>query len=119
MDILAVLQRAGAGRVLVDLEDAIKIASREVVETGNPATVTLSLKVSVPERGDVMATIDGVVGRSVPKKSPKGGYFYVVNGDLYEEDPRQPQLEGLRTIDTRTGEIREANAPERVERAIL
>ncbi len=118
MDVISVLQRVGSGRVLERLEDAINAASADVVETGNPATVTLVLKISTKAQGDVLTMVDGTVGRSVPKKAPVGAYFYVVDGELYKDDPRQAELEGFRTVDRETGEVREVSAPERVEKVI-
>ena len=104
MDALAVVQRLGSGRLLTELHNALIATADEVVRTG---TVTLTLKVSNKQQGDPLVYVDEQISRTAPKKDPRGAVFYAVEGELHREDPRQLTLE-FRTVDTATGEIREA-----------
>lgn len=103
--------------MLEELEEALNKAATEVVETGKPASVTLALKISTKSPGDPMVIIDETVSRSVPKRAPRGAVFFAVDGELHREDPRQTRME-FRTVDTTTGEIREPQTREKVEREI-
>lgn len=118
MDVVAVLQRLGAGRLLDELHEALVATAQEVVDTGKPGSVTLTLKVSTKSQGNPMIIIDETVSRSVPKRDPKGAFFWALEGGLHKDDPRQARME-FRSIDPETGEIREPNGHERVERSIL
>ena len=123
MDGFAVLQRLGGGRLIDEVVSALEATAAEVVDTGNPGTVTVKLKLSTKSQGDVMVIVDETVSRTSPTRPAKGAYFFAVEDDegethLYRDDPRQPPLPEMRSIDTTTGEIREAMARERVERQI-
>ena len=118
MDALATLQRLGSGRLLEDLHEALLVAAQEVVDTGKPATVTVTLKVSNKSQGDPMVIVDETVSRSSPKRDPKGAFFFAVDGELHRDDPRQPRMD-FRSVDPSTGEIREVETRERAERVIL
>lgn len=118
MDALGILQRLGAGRLLAELGEALAVTAEEVVATGKPGTVTVSLKVSTKSQGDPLIIVDEIVSRASPRRDPRGAYFFALDGGLYKDDPRQTHME-FRTIDPETGEIREPEARERVERAIV
>ncbi len=114
MDVLAVLQRLGSGRLLVELEEALVKTSEEVVAVGNPGSVTLKLKLSNQEAGDVSVVIGGAVGRTSPATPTRAAFFFSVDGGLHKEDPRQPELPEMRTMVRETGEIREPGGRENV-----
>lgn len=117
MDALSVLRRLGTGRLLEDLADSLAVTAAEVVETGKPGVVTLTLKVSNKSQGDPLVVVDEVVSRRSPKLDPRGAFFFAVEGGLYKEDPRQVRME-FREVDAGTGEIREAGGDEREERTV-
>ncbi len=98
MDALAVLQRLGTGRLLEELHEALVTTAEEVVATGKPGTVTLTLKVSNNSQGDAMVMVRETVSRSAPKRDPRGAMFYALDGALHREDPRQAVME-FRTVD--------------------
>lgn len=116
MDALSVLMRLGSGRLLDELHDALVVTAEEVVNTGKPGTVTVTLKVSNKCQGDPLVMVDEIVSRSAPKKDPRGSVFYAINGGLHRDDPRQVKME-FRTVDRETGEIKETPL-ERVERNV-
>lgn len=115
MDALSIVQRLGQGRLLEELAEALAAAATEVVETGQPATVTLALKLSNHGQGDPVVIIAEQLGRTSPKRAPRGAIFWALGGELHHDDPRQTRME-FRTVDTATGEIREPRAREQVVR---
>lgn len=117
MDALAVIQRLGSGRLLEELVDALNITAEEVVATGKPGVVRLTLKVSNQAQFDPMIFINEQVSRSAPKKDPRGAMFFALEGELFREDIRQGELD-FRTVDTGMGEIRQVEEGEKVERVI-
>lgn len=117
MDALSVLQRLGSGKLLEDIHEALTVTAQEVVATGKPGKVTVTLTVSNKAQGDPLVIIDETVSRTTPKRDPRGAVFYAVDGGLYREDPRQMRMD-FRRVDLDTGEIREINEPEKVERVI-
>lgn len=118
MDALSTLQRLGGGTLIERLHEALVATAQEVVETGNPGTVTLTLRITTQEQGHPLVAIIETIGRSVPKRKPRGTFMYAVDGGLYREDPRQPEMPGLRSVDT-SREIREPEVREKVEREIV
>ncbi len=115
MDALAVLQRLGSGHLLEEIHDALIVTAGEVVATGKPGKVTITLAITTRNQGDPLITIDEVVSRTAPKKDARGALLYCLNGDLHREDPRQLPMD-FRTVDRETGEIRSVDrkAEERV-----
>ena len=97
MDALAVLQRLSGGQLIPDLAEALVLTADEVVNTGKPGTVTLTLKVSTKRAGDVVVVIDETIARRSPQRDPRGAYFYAVEGGLHSQDPRQTVMD-LRVI---------------------
>ncbi len=118
MDILTVLKSIDANSGLfADLEGALKATSEEVVKTGKAGTVTITLSLVNQGAGDQWVGIAETVGRTVPKKKPRGTFFFSHEGDLYKDDPRQAKMD-FRTVESGNGE-REVEPREKVERSIL
>jgi hypothetical protein len=89
MDSLATLQRLGSGKLLEELHAALVATAEEVVTTGKPGVVTLTLKVSNKSQGDPLVIIDESLARRSPKRASRGAIFYAVDNGLHREDPRQ------------------------------
>lgn len=115
MDSLAVIQRLAQGHFLDELAEALAEVSAQVSTSGKPGAVTVALRLTVKNPGDPMVMVDETITKSLPKKAPLGSFYYAVDGSLWRENPRQPQLP-FRTIDTKTGEIREVEDLGSVER---
>lgn len=115
MDALSVIQRLGTGRLIEELVEALLATAEEVVTTGKPGKVTLTLAVSNKGQGDPLIIVDEVVSRASPKRDPRGAFFFSLDGGLYKDDPRQAKLE-FRTVDRETGEIRDVDYPDKMER---
>lgn len=115
MDAFAVIQRLGSGRLLEELHAALVATAQEVVATGKPGKVTLTLAVSNRSQGDPLVMVDETISRASPKRDPKGAVFYALDGGLHREDPRQIPMV-FRTVDS-DGVIRDSR-DEGDERAI-
>lgn len=115
MDALAALQRLGGGHFIEELASALIVTSEEVVTTGKPGTVTVTLKISQKPAGTPSVIVEEAIARTAPKKDAKGAFFYAVDGELHHNDPRQVQME-FRTVDKVTGEVIEVPASSTVVR---
>lgn len=115
MDALATLTRLGNGRTLEELAEALSATAAEVVATGQPGKVSLTLVVSNRGQGEVLVQVEEQVARTSPKRPPRGAIFYALDGELYREDPRQERLE-FRTVESESGPIRTIDGREIVER---
>lgn len=107
MDALAILQRLAGGNLIREVVDALATTAEEVVATGKPGTVTLTLKVSTKNQGDPFVIVEETLARAAPKKDARGAYFFAVDGELHRDDPRQTRID-FRTVDRDTGEVRAA-----------
>lgn len=107
MDVLGTIRRLGNGHLLDELADALALVSAEVVETGKPGAVTLTLKVSNREIGDVMVIVQDQITRKLPTKPARGTYVFAVGGGLYSRDPRQVEM-SFRAVES-TPEIRDTD----------
>jgi hypothetical protein len=76
----------------------------EVTLTRKKGTVTVKFVVSPAPGDEAGVTVNEEIKRTPPVKNPRGAYFFSVDGELHERDPRQPQME-FRTVDRTTGEI--------------
>ena len=117
MDPLAVLQRLGSGHLLDDLHEALTETAQDVVATGRPGRVTLTLTISTKRKDDPLVTVDESISRASPraKSDPLGAIFWALDGALHREDPRQLPLD-FRVVESH----QETRAPEstREERVV-
>jgi hypothetical protein len=117
MDALATIQRLGSGRLIEELHEALIATAGEVVETGKPGTITLTLKISNRNPGDVLVMIDEALSRKSPKRDSRGAIFYARDGELHKEDPWQAKME-FSLVGQNTGEIRQPQGRETEERVV-
>lgn len=106
MDPLNVLQGLGRGRLLEELTAALASVADEVVQTGKPGSVTLTLKLSTQEQGDPMVQIIETIARKTPTKAARGAIVFAIEGWLYSKDPRQGELQ-FREVERPTADQRE------------
>ncbi len=105
MDALSVAQRLGGGTFLDDLHFNLTEVSEQVVVTGRPGTVTVTLKIE-PVKGEPAVTIASALKQSRPAADPKGAIFYAVgDGQLEKNDPRQVPME-FRVVPDLTSDVR-------------
>ena len=99
MDALNVLQRLGRGHLIDELHAAILAVAEEVVATGQPGAVTVTLRISHDAKYDpALVIIAEEVKRTPPKGAAKGAMFYALEGLLHDRDPRQPGLPEFRVV---------------------
>lgn len=117
MDAIAILQRLESGAFLERLAKALVHVGGQVVESGNKGRVNVVLEISQTATGDVAVIVAATIREALPVRKPRGAIFYAVEGTLADRDIRQAPLPELRvvtddrptrSIDTNTGEIREA-----------
>jgi hypothetical protein len=114
MDGLHVIERLGGGHLIDEIHAALLDVSEEVVATGKPGSVTITIKVSHPKNADALLVVmDEEVKRSMPKNDPRGAMFYAHETELHERDPRQATLPEFRVVDEGGNkEFRTPDAPE-------
>lgn len=109
LDTLDILRRLGRGETLHDLAAALTSVATEVVETGQPGSVTLTLKLSTREQGDTMVQIAESITRKTPTPVSRGQFLFAVEGWLYSEDPRQRRFE-FTTVPAAEPDVRQAES---------
>jgi hypothetical protein len=93
------------GTLTDDLTKALNELTIKCGDTGRSGELTLKLVLKPGKAGQIEIVDDIKV--KMPKDE-KGStiMFATVEGNLTREDPRQMQLEGLRTVDSKTGELK-------------
>lgn len=89
-------------------EDLTKALHELVVKcdaTGKKGELTLKLTLK-PGKGGQIEIIDDITVKAPKEEKATSIMFATVEGNLMREDPRQLQIEGLRTVDMETGELR-------------
>ncbi len=93
-----------------ELVDDLSTAMHELVDacsnTGKTGTLTLTIKIK-PGKAGQMELVDEVKTKLPPPEKGTTLMFVTPEGNLTRTDPRQMLLEGLREVDTATGEIKE------------
>lgn len=88
-----------------DLTEALNTLVHVCSSTGRSGELTLKLKLK-PGKGGQIEIADDVIVKSPKEEKGTSIMFATPDGNLTREDPRQLQLEGLRTVDKETGELR-------------
>lgn len=86
------------GAAATELAEALADLVRSVRETGRPGELTLKVKLKPASKGDVSTLLveDAV---TVKRPSPERGatiFYSTQDNGLSRNDPRQPELDGLR-----------------------
>ncbi|HWH83201.1 MAG TPA: hypothetical protein VNU71_13300 [Burkholderiaceae bacterium] len=91
------------------LSDELTKQLRDLVakcsESGRSGALTLTLQLK-PGKGGQIEVFDDLKVKLPKEERGSSLMFATVDNNLQREDPRQLQLEGLRTVDTGTGELR-------------
>lgn len=85
-----VLRQISGGELYEDLTGKMTEVVDAVMETGKPGEITLTLKIA--KNGESAVLIKDSVKVKVPERARDNAVFYVVDGDLQREDPRQGKL---------------------------
>lgn len=74
-------------------------------DTGKVGELKLTLKLK-PGKGGQIEVFDDIVIKAPKEERGSSIMFATPEGNLQREDPRQLNIEGLRTVDKETGELR-------------
>ena len=90
------------GDVIGELGAELSALVGAVRATGSKGVITLSITVKPASKGDVSALVLEDEIKVKPPKFPKGSTILFATEDnaLQKQDPRQPELSGLRTVAT-------------------
>lgn len=103
VDTLNAIRYGALASELTDELQALVLACRETNKSGE---ITLKIKLKMGKAGQ-LEILDEVKVKAPAFDRSSTIMFIADGGVLTREDPRQPQLTGLREVDTSTGEIRE------------
>ena len=90
-----------------ELTDKMRDLVATCATTGRSGTLTLILALK-PGKGGQIEVFDEVKLKLPKEEKGSSLMFATPDNNLQREDPRQLQLEGLRTVDMGTGELRRA-----------
>lgn len=96
-----IIEGLNRGRVAVDIDEQLMEVAKGVEETGNPGEVTIKLKITKSQHGELVIGSD--VNGKIPKaKVPANIFFFDTDKQcLTRDDPRQRELP-MPTPDTQT-----------------
>jgi hypothetical protein len=88
-----------------DLSNELNKLVATVSNTMKGGELTLKLKLK-PGKGGQIEIIDDIVVKAPKEEKGTSIMFATPEGNLTREDPRQLQIEGLRSVDMETGELK-------------
>jgi hypothetical protein len=103
LDALAILQKLGTSQFIEDLGATLEKVSEEVKTSRRKAKVTVTFNLAPAPDPDGVVILEEIK-RSPPASDSRGAYFFSVDGELHDRDPRQPTME-FHTVDKATGEV--------------
>lgn len=89
-----------------DLTKALHELTAACSDRGRAGSLTLSLALK-PGKGGQIEVFDDIKLKLPKEEKGSSIMFVTTENNLQREDPRQLQIEGLRTVDKDTGEIRQ------------
>ncbi len=93
------------GTLADDLTDELNKLVSKCDETGKQGELILKLKLK-PGKGGQMEIIDEIAVKAPKEEKGTSIFFATPEGNLTREDPRQMNIEGLRSLDMETGELK-------------
>lgn len=93
------------GTLADDLTNELNRLTTACAATGKQGTLTLVLKLK-PGKGGQIEVSDDIKCKLPEEEHGSSIMFATPEGNLQREDPRQLQIEGLRTVDMDTGELK-------------
>ena len=88
-----------------DLTKALHELTQKCGDTGKTGELKLVIKLK-PGSGGQMEVFDDIVLKLPKEVKGSSVMFATVEGNLQREDPRQLSLDGLRSVERETGELR-------------
>lgn len=93
------------GTLVDDLTKAMTELTAKCADTGRAGTLTLQLTLK-PGKGGQIEVFDDIKIKEPKDEVGSSIFFATPDGNLTRDDPKQLSIEGLRTVDQETGEIR-------------
>lgn len=93
------------GTLADELSDKLRDLVATCATTGRNGTITLTLALK-PGKGGQIEVFDEIKLKLPKEEKGSSLMFATPENNLQREDPRQLSLDGLRTVDKDTGEIR-------------
>ena len=93
------------GTLSDELTDKLRDLVATCAATGRNGALTLTLQLK-PGKGGQIEVFDEIKVKLPKEEKGSSLMFATPENNLQREDPRQLQLDGLRTVDMNTGEIR-------------
>ena len=93
------------GTLSEDLTKALHELTQKCADTGRVGKLTLELQLK-PGKGGQIEVFDDIRVKLPKEERGSTILFATPEGGLAREDPRQMQIEGLRTVDKATGELK-------------
>ena len=93
------------GTLADELTDKLRDLVATCAATGRNGALTLTLQLK-PGKGGQIEVFDEIKVKLPKEEKGSSLMFATPENNLQREDPRQLQLDGLRTVDMNTGEIR-------------
>lgn len=96
------------GTLIDDLTEEMNNLTTQCAETGRPGSLTITLQLK-PGKGGQIEVFDDIKVK-LPKEEKGSSIFFVTpEGNLTRNNPRQPELDGLRAVENQPGELRRVN----------
>lgn len=109
MDALSVLQRLGTHRFIDELAEQLAEVGTEVAQTRKKGKVTVTFTLSPGADDGVSLVVAEEIKRTPPVKNARGAYFFALDGELHDGDPRQPQM-AFREVEKSNGAVVKVDA---------
>jgi hypothetical protein len=93
------------GTLVDDLTKAMNELTAKCADTGRAGSLILTLQLK-PGKGGQIEVFDDIKVKSPKEERGSSVFFATPDGNLTRDDPKQLQIEGLRTVDMETGELR-------------
>ncbi len=93
------------GTLSDDLTEELNRLTSRCADTGKAGSLTLILKLK-PGKGGQIEVSDEIKTKLPQDEKGSSIMFATPEGNLQREDPRQLQIDGLRTVDMETGELK-------------
>lgn len=97
------------GTLADDLTKALHELTAKCADTGRAGSLTLQISLK-PGKGGQIEVFDDIKLKLPKEERGSSIMFATPEGNLTREDPRQMQIDGLRTVDRQTGELKRVGA---------
>lgn len=102
------LQRLGTRRFIDDLAGVLAEVGNEVAQTRKKGKVTVTFNLAPGADDGVSLVVREEIKRSPPVRDTRGAFYFALDGELHDADPRQVSME-FRTVDQTPAKVVEVD----------